>query len=348
VTALSDYGVHRVIEPAGALPQAARVLDPSLPMRDNELLINVERLNIDSASFHQIMGEVGRNGPSVANRIVGIVRERGKMQNPVTGSGGMLLGTVAEVGRDYRAPARGIELGARVATLVSLTLTPLVIERVREVHLDADQVEIDGYAILWSSSPIVALPSDLDDRLALAVLDVCGAPAQVARLAAPHKNVAIIGAGKSGVLCMAQARRTMGQTGRIVAVDRNDATLKAAAAAGIIDGWAVVDARDPVAASRAITDELGGPADLVINVANVDQTEMTAILAVADGGTVYFFNMATSFSRAALGAEGVGRDANLIIGNGYAHGHAELALELVRSDRFVRQYFEAVLARSSA
>ena len=54
-----------------------------------------------------------------------IVATRGKMQNPETGSGGMLVGTVEEVGPE--SPL-GLAVGDRVATLVSLTLTPLVIE----------------------------------------------------------------------------------------------------------------------------------------------------------------------------------------------------------------------------
>ena len=54
-----------------------------------------------------------------------IVATRGKMQNPVTGSGGMLVGTVEEVGP---GSPLGLAVGDRVATLVSLTLTPLVIE----------------------------------------------------------------------------------------------------------------------------------------------------------------------------------------------------------------------------
>jgi len=55
---------------------------------------------------------------------------------------------------------------------------------------------------------------------------------------------------------------------------------------------------------------------------------------------VIFFSMATSFTAAALGAEGVGKDATLIIGNGYAPGHAELALGLVRRNAVLRAFFE--------
>ena len=58
----------------------------------------MERLNIDSASFRQISEEAGGDPDRIAAIIRRIVDERGKMHNPVTGSGGMLIGTVREVG----------------------------------------------------------------------------------------------------------------------------------------------------------------------------------------------------------------------------------------------------------
>jgi L-erythro-3,5-diaminohexanoate dehydrogenase len=49
--------------------------------------------------------------------------------------------------------------------------------------------------------------------------------------------------------------------------------------------------------------------------------------------------MATSFTKAALGAEGIGKDITMIIGNGYAHGHAELALDLLRESEYLRRVY---------
>ena len=54
----------------------------------------------------------------------------------------------------------------------------------------------------------------------------------------------------------------------------------------------------------------------------------------------------TSFSAAALGAEGVAADVTMLIGNGYVPGHAELALGLLRSEPGVRALFEARLTES--
>lgn len=68
---------------------------------------------------------------------------------------------------------------------------------------------------------------------------------------------------------------------------------------------------------------------------------MSAILSTKQRGTIYFFAMSTSFTAAALGAEGVGRDIDMFIGNGYAEGHAEHTLDLVRATPALRD----VLAR---
>src|SRR6476646_8920971 len=92
------YGLTRVVGEKGVLPQRAQKLDPSLPLRDDELLIDVESLNIDAASFKQIKESVGGDVDKISETIQRIVKERGKMQNPVTGSGGMLIGRVREVG----------------------------------------------------------------------------------------------------------------------------------------------------------------------------------------------------------------------------------------------------------
>ena len=98
------YGLRRVVRPKGALPQQAEVLDPHLPLGPDELSIEVERLNVDAASFRQLAQEAGGDEQRISSRVAEIVSARGKMHNPVTGSGGMLIGRVAEVGPEH--PAR--------------------------------------------------------------------------------------------------------------------------------------------------------------------------------------------------------------------------------------------------
>ncbi|GMU01631.1 L-erythro-3,5-diaminohexanoate dehydrogenase [Corallococcus caeni] len=338
---MDTYGLSRVVGEKGVLPQRARKLDPSLPCGEAELLIDVESLNIDAASFKQIKDDVGGDPARIAGRIQDIARERGKMQNPVTGSGGMLIGRVKELGAKH--PANGVlKPGDRIATLVSLTLTPLVIEEVKAVHADIDRVDIRGHALLFASGIYAKLPSDMPDTLSLAALDVCGAPALVARHVRPGMTVAVLGAGKSGALCLAQARRSLESRGKLLALDISQKALDALSAIGLCDEALKVDATQGVDVMEAVQKATGGQlCDLVVNCASVGNTEMASLLSVKDGGTVIFFSMATSFTTAALGAEGVGKDVTMLVGNGYVPGHAALTLELLRTEPALRQLFEA-------
>jgi L-erythro-3,5-diaminohexanoate dehydrogenase len=334
----SPVGLHRVLEPAGVLPQAAWRLDAAPEIGADEVRIAVERLNLDAASYRQLATKHGGDGAGIRAEVLDIVGTRGKMHNPVTGSGGMLIGTVAEVGPD--SPL-GLKPGDRVATLVSLTLTPLAIsDGLAAWDGRSEQVPCTGHAILFGRSVAAVLPADLTAHQALAVLDVCGAPALTARVVASYDRprVAVLGgAGKSGSLSLAAARRA-GAT-HTVGVVPNEAEAARLRDSGLADTVVVVDARDPVALSAAI----GEPADVTVVCVDVLGCEHGAILATASGGTVVFFSMATSFPAAALGAEGLAADVTMLIGNGYLPGHADHALDLFRSEGGVRRLFEARL-----
>jgi L-erythro-3,5-diaminohexanoate dehydrogenase len=335
-----------VLEPAGVLPQAARKLDASPELWPDEVRISVERLNLDAASYRQLAEAHNGDGEAVKQAVLGIVAERGKMQNPVTGSGGMLVGVVDEVGPD--SPL-GVQKGDRVATLVSLTLTPLrITDDLARWDGRGEQVPAEGHAILFARSIVAKLPDDLAPELSLAVMDVCGAPALTARVVAQYVDkgtkpvVSVIGgAGKSGSLSLAAARRAgASKTIGIVPVEAEKTKLEGA---GIADQVALADARDPVALAQAV-EAAGGPADITVVCVDVPGCEHGAVLSTAAGGTVIFFSMATSFSAAALGAEGLAADVTMLVGNGYVPGHADYAMELLRSERGVRELFEGRLA----
>jgi L-erythro-3,5-diaminohexanoate dehydrogenase len=332
------FGIHRVVTPAGSLPQAADVLDASLPAYDDEMLLDVETLNIDAASFHQLKDAAKGDADAVAKAVQAIVATRGKMHNPVTNSGGMLIGKVKAIGPKYKGPVHA-HVGDRVATLVSLTLTPLSIRAVKKVHLDKDQLDIEGDAILFDSGIGARLDGTLPDRLALAVLDVCGAPAQMARMVRPGMTVAVLGTGKSGMLCLAQARHTLRKSGKLLALDAVATGPEAAVKMGYADQALVVDAKKPLDVFAAVEKATNGAmCDLVVNTVNVAGTEMATVLAARQGGRAYFFNMATNFQAVALGAEGLARDVECTVGVGYAPGHAEWALNLVKQEKPLHEW----------
>ncbi|SDM65492.1 L-erythro-3,5-diaminohexanoate dehydrogenase [Allokutzneria albata] len=331
----SPFGLHRVVEPAGVLPQQAWRLDADPTPGPDEVVIDVERLNLDAASYRQLR-EAHGTGPELRKAVLDIVAERGKMQNPVTGSGGMLLGTVREVGPE--SPL-GLEPGDRVATLVSLTLTPLRIDdHLSDWDGQGEQVPCKGTAVLFGRSIAAVLPDDVPDLLALSVFDVCGAPALTDRVVSRRTDPSVLvlgGGGKSGSLSLAAARRAGAK--RLVALVPFEDEAEVVRASGLADEVVVADARDPIAVLNAV----GEAVDVTVVCVDVPGCEHGAVLATKDGGTVIFFSMATSFSAAALGAEGLAADVEMLVGNGYVPGHAAYALELWRAVPGVRTVFEA-------
>jgi L-erythro-3,5-diaminohexanoate dehydrogenase len=345
------YGMHRTAEPKGALPQPAwRLINDFTHLFSGEVLVAAETLSIDAASFAQMeaaacakVGEGGQDAEvedEVAYMVLRTVADRGKQHNPVTGSGGMLLGRVLQIAPGR--PPESLQVGDRIVTLVSLSLTPLRIDRVRAVRRRGAQIDIDGEAVLFASGAYAKLPGDLPERLVLATLDVAGAAPQVARLVKAGHVVVVVGAGgKSGVLCVAEARRRAGPKGCVVGLEANATVADELRALDLCDAVVEVDARDPVAVHRAVLGSTGGrEADVVFSCVSVSDAELGAILATRDRGTAYFFAMSTSFTNAALGAEGVGKDIDLFIGNGFAHGHAEHTLAMLREMPKVRALFE--------
>ncbi|MFF5296309.1 L-erythro-3,5-diaminohexanoate dehydrogenase [Paractinoplanes globisporus] len=340
----ASVGLDRVLEPAGVLPQAAWRLDARPEIAADEVRIAVERLNLDAASYRQLATKHEGDGDAIRAEVLEIVATRGKMHNPVTGSGGMLIGVVEEVGSESPLP---LKPGDRVATLVSLTLTPLrITDGLASWDGKSEQVPARGTAILFGRSVAAVLPADLAPELALAVYDVCGAPALTDRVVRDYEGeevtVAVLGgAGKSGSLSLTAARLAGARTAAVVVNDDEAGRVRDA---GLADAVAVADARDPVEVSRQVTEALGGPATITVVCVDVPGCEHGAILSTAPGGTVIFFSMATSFPAAALGAEGLAADVTMLIGNGYLPGHAEFAVDLLRRVPAVRRLFEARVA----
>ncbi|MBM7616260.1 L-erythro-3,5-diaminohexanoate dehydrogenase [Alkaliphilus hydrothermalis] len=335
------YGTHRVIEPVGILPQGAKKISNDMELYSNEILIDVKALNVDSASFTQIKESVGGDVEKIKERILEIVGERGKMQNPVTGSGGMLIGTIEKIGSDLEGKI-DLQEGDKIATLVSLSLTPLKIEEITDVKVNIDRVEIKGKAILFESGIYAKLPTDMEETLALAALDVAGAPAQTAKLCKENDSVLILGAaGKSGLMCCYEAMKKVGKNGNVIGLVRSQKDADLLNELGFCHNVIMGDARNPVdVLNKVLEVNNGKEIDISINCVNVTDTEMSTILPVRDDGTVYFFSMATSFTKAALGAEGVGKDVNMIIGNGYTKGHADLTLAELRENQELRKIYE--------
>lgn len=337
-----SLGIHRVIEPVGALPQSAWKLDNTPIARSTETLIDVHALHIDSASFTQIARECQRDRQRMKEHILGIVAQRGKMHNPVTGSGGVLIGTVQELDEQF-GKTHALTIGDTIVSLTSLSWLPLYLDGIDTIHLERCEVEVHGKAIFFRSNPLAKLPQDLPRDLVVAALDVAGAPARVYALARPGQRVTVLGAGgTAGLLTLCALRQRLGSDGEIIAVEYSDKALRDVAALGVADVLVQGNATQPLELIERVQDACKGRgylADLAINVVNVPNTEFATILLTRADGRILFFSMATSFTVAALGAEGMARPVEMHIGNGYMPDHGALALRLLRDYPALRAIF---------
>jgi len=331
-------GVRRALEPPGALPHIARVLDAAAPILAEEAELAVEALNVDATSYKVIRERCAGDPGRMADCIAAIVRERGKLQNPWTGSGGILAGRITGVGERHWAP--GLRPGDRVVPLASLIAIPLELEAVGPLSPSSPQVPVRGRAVVTGRMACARVPDDLPLGVVLTALDVYPAASHARAMAAPGDHVLVLGAGHAGLLAAAAAHEAVGANGRVTALDASEAALARMRAARPATATVLADATDPVGTLAALGAQGLPRADLTLVCTSVRGCEGTAILATDEAGAVLFFSTATSFPAAALGADSVSSRTRLVIPNGYTEDRGSYALDLLRRDPALRAAVE--------
>lgn len=332
------FGTHRVIKPEGLLPQAADRIDNTPDIWSNEILISVIALQPTATAFHTIKEKCGTDVEKIKEEILSIVADRGKFQDPITKSGGMLIGRVKQIGADLQGKV-DVKVGDKVATLVSLSLTPLMIYEITDINLDTEQVACNADAVIFESGIFTKIPEDLGQELSLAVMDIAGAPAQVAMHAKPGDTVVVMGAGKAGLLCLAEAKKRVAPHGSVVCLEYSEVQCEVVKSLGIADVILQVNGQKPLDTYNKYMAAMNGQlADFTISTVNVMNTELSTILVTKDTGKIYFFSMSTDFVKASLGAEGAKKYVTMILGAGYYPGHAEITFHIVRENKKLRDY----------
>jgi L-erythro-3,5-diaminohexanoate dehydrogenase len=339
---LESLGVHRSKDPKNVLPQAAKVVDNSLPIKDTEILFEVNSLNIDSASF-KVLLDLSQNFKDKLKQIIfDIVKEKGKMHNPYTNSGGVFKGKIKEIGKYFDQYHKGkYKINSNVVSLTSLTSTPLYIEKIIDIDISSGIVYVEAYAILFLNSPFAVIDGfNFEEDVIMRVLDVAGAPAQVAKYSKLSDYVVILGAGKSAILSAYQAYKRVKPTGKVIVISKFQDELNYFENASVCDYTICADVTDPISTLNAYMKVSDRLADLVVNCVNVADTESSTILLTKDKGVAYFFSMATSFQKAALQAEALAKNIELIIGNGYYPEHYKIALNCLEENKQIYEFFK--------
>jgi L-erythro-3,5-diaminohexanoate dehydrogenase len=337
-----NLGTHRVIEPAGYLPQPAWKLDNTPVAQFAETLVEVQALHLDSASFTQIANICDFDPVRMKRHIMDIVHQRGKMHNPVTGSGGVLIGTVRKLDEIY-GEMHNLTIGDVIISLTSLSWLPLYIESINAIHLDRSEVEVSGKAIFFRSNPLAKIPGDPPRNIVVPALDVAGAPSRAAMLVQPGQRITVLGAGgTAGLLTLCAIRQRLSSQGEIIAVEYSEQALHDVASLHVADVLVQGNATQALELVNKVQAACAGReylADLTINVVNVPNTEFATILLTKASGCTLFFSMATSFTAAALGAEGIASQVEMQIGNGYMPDNGAIALQLLRDYPLLRAIF---------
>jgi len=337
-----SLGIHRVIEPAGSIPQAAWKLDNTPVAQYSETLLEVQELHIDSASFTQMANACDHDHERMRRHIMDIIYQRGKMHNPATGSGGVLVGVVRELD-DLYAKANDLTIGDTIISLTSLSWLPLYIENIHAIHFDRSEVEITGKAIFFRSNPLAKMPTDLSRNIVVAALDVAGAPSRASMLVQPGQRVTVLGAGgTAGLLTLCAIRQRVGSQGEIIAIEYNEQALHDVASLNVADVLIQGNATQALELIKSVQETCTAReylADIVINVVNVPNTEFATILLTKSQGCILFFSMATSFTAAALIAEGIASQVEMQIGNGYMPDSGAISLQLLRDFPALRTIF---------
>jgi len=330
-------GLHRGLDEVQVIPQNAHSLNPEPPILSNEILVSVEFLQIDSASFHQLTTE-NKDEETLKQQIAQIINARGKMQNPVTGSGGMLLGEVVQIGKNH--PDDSIKVGEKIATLISLTATPLKLLAIKTIDYKRERVFVDATAILFETSLYSHLPEGISPGALIAAFDICGAPKHAINNVKEGDVVLLLGLGKAAVSVMSSLRSKFGNKVKLLGIDVDEDSVNRAKMFGA--DATKINAKDPIATSTWVSKNSDGKlADVTINLVNVPDTEMPTVMCTRDGGKCLFFSMATDFQKATLGSESVAKDVELIMGSGFTKGHSDHMIELLNQDAELRSYFEA-------
>ena len=341
------YGSHRVVAPAGVLPQAASRLDSDPAIFPSEILIDVIALQPTSTAFNRIRQACHDDIEKIRQALLDLVETQGKFQDPVTKSGGILIGRIREIGNQLES-VTDIKPGDKIATLVSLSLTPLKLEAIHHIDMNTDQIQVTGTAILFESGIYARIPDDLPEKLAMAVLDVAGAPAQVRINAGPGDTVVVLGAGKAGLLCLQEAMDRVFPFGKVICLEYDDAQCRTVRDLNLAHHVICADATKPLKTLMQFQQIMGDElADFTVNCVNVADTEITSVLLTRDKGLVYFFSMSTDFAKASLGAEGIRKPTRMLIGNGYYPGHTEITFQIIREHPELRAYFEHKFARQT-
>lgn len=337
----TSYGTQRVMEPKYVLPTSAWKLDNSRKIYPDELRLSVMRIHLEGTSFKQICTEVNNNEEKIKQKIMDIVIRRGKLHNPITDTGGLVLGIVEEIGDEYYNP-KGLKPGDKVICNASLASVPLHIENIKSIDYVFNQAIVEGYAIAHDNMQLIQIEEGMPEGLLLFTLDESGTMMRLDQLIDKQTRFLIVGNNMiTNLLFGYVIRRKVGKEGRITCVLDKRTGIQITGGgidrllAEVFDQIHSLDILKPMEALEKLNAE--SLFDLSVNCAEIPGAETINLLATRNGGTVLFANLINNLNIALYITESISKNLNLRSAEGYLTNYDDFDMQIVKE---TAEYFE--------
>lgn len=337
---MKDFGVSRVMEPKGAVPATAWKLNNQRQIGPKEIRIRLETVHIEWDNFNQICSHCGYDEMRIKARIMQIIEERGKLHNPFTGSGGLFMGTIEEIGSEV--DAEGLMVGDRVFSQSSITGMAMHIDRITRLDFNYGQMECQGYVICFEATSLIRYTGEVSEKYLLTAIDEEGNFLGVRQAVSEQKTerAVIIGGNLVTTLLYAQILRDcFGESTKVTAVlDKHSlGNLTEAeiisAFQPVIEHTCFTDLCQPLEAWKQIRDEGKNeqPIDAVINLEDISGSETLATLLVREHGTVFYASLQNNYSVGILVADSMGKEVTPYALDGFDKDAYDYAVKLIQA-----------------
>ena len=345
---MNTYGMNRVIEPKQVLPTSAWRLDNKKDISEKEMRISICRIHIESTSFRQICLEANNDEDIIKEKIIDIVKRRGKLHNPVTDTGGLIYGVIEEIGSEYKN-SKNLVVGEKVFLNASITTIPTKISKINKIDFVYNQIDVEGYAIVSFKIPVVRKPEGVPINLLMYTFDESGTIFRSSETAKGKSRFLIVGNNLlTSILYGYTLRKAAGENATIIGIFDNKTDL-------IIKGKAIdelmpkiftdvhyVNILQPMDCIDSFRDE--ALVDLSVNCADMPGAETINILATKSGGTVLFANLISNYNIALYITESISRHLDIRCADGYLAEYDAFDVELVKE---LAPYFEdSIISKS--
>lgn len=336
---MSDFGLHRVLEPAGSLPVTAWKLDNSPKLRQGEVKVGLHSIVFERENFYQLCSICEYDNKEVKERIIKIISERGKLHNPYTESSALFVGTILEAAPGF--DLGDLKIGDCVVGLTPLAGLPTYIDKIGEIDEYYSKIECSGYVICFESSRLVKIDnpdSRATTHLARALEEegsIYGIGREIETMGV--ESAAIIGSNISEAIFYAQMVKDKGKDGVLVkfiidtayfhGITREDLRT---VFGNLVDGIYFVDLSKPVEAIEHImSGEDGRAFDAVINLENIKGCESVAALIAKNNGLICYTSMNSRYSQGLLVVDCLKKNVTHYGLDGYSDFAYDFAVEIV-------------------